>query len=725
MNRRKGCFVLTTAVDRMAKTEEVTFEVLVLIGSRWEAQGVYKAREQNLAIGDAKSLEKVSTIKGVKVVKEFYDEKAKVSRSLTVYESKIKGEPAPKPAPIKVVAKPRGKMGGRSTAKSGKPAKRKAASSGGSPSDSMIEAPLESGPKRPSLLSAFVQTILSLVAAALAALAVTQVATMAMRDMQSIGFVGRNDFLILVFILVFAVTALALITRILTKLKRLAPNLPSLPKAAPQPQPAPQPAPRPKPHLGKPHAPAFDGAAKPAEKPEEEQAPPEEEPQVVEPRPDDLLSEVIVMNAFTADVVDVIKGEEDKRDAHTVFGVVLFLVGAVQALRAQKNLSDETYHQVIYQTLGGLGLSKERAQHFIEHTDEYLVANARYSQMFQSGRNAMSSNLESDVGPRGALVDALDDWGKPNKAKMDNNQPVTVLFTDIAGSTAMTQQLGDAGAQEVVRVHNTIVRDAIKTFAGKEIKHTGDGIMASFPSAVQGVEAAHDMQRHTKTHNSARPDLPLGLKIGLNAGDPIAEDDDLFGTTVQLAARIVDKAQAGQILVSGSVHGLSQGKNLRFERFGDLEMKGFDETITVYTALWDNTLAKGKAKPKPVPKPAAVTPQPAPTPEPEQPAAEQPAAQAEAQVDANADAKAGAGAGDAEKTAQQADAPKADTPKADTPQADALKADAPKADTPKADAPKVDAPKTATKAAPEAASKADDKTPETSSGKNPDDAAQA
>lgn len=596
----------------MAKTEEITFEVLVLIGSRWEAQGVYKANEHNVAIADAKSLEKVSTIKAVKVVKEYYDDQAKSSRSQTVYESKIKGEPERKPAPPKA-PKVKVKAHAQSSVKSAsdKAGPSKSSGSGGSPSDEMIAAASNDGPKRPSLLSALLQMILSLVAAAIAALMVTQLVTMMMRDVHSLGFISRNDFLILVFILVFAITALALITRILTKLKRLAPSLPSLSLGGSKTPPAPKPQPRPKSYMSKPHALAVEEAnaqpeaapeVKAEEKPEEKAE--EKAPQVEEPHPDDLLSEVIVMNAFVADIVDVIKGEENKRDAHTVFGVVLFLVGAVQALRAQKKLTDHTYHQVAFQTLGALGLSQERAQHFIEHTDEYLVSNARYSQMFQSGRNAMSANLDSGVGPRGALVDALDDWDKP-KSKIENQQPVTVLFTDIAGSTAMTQKLGDAGAQQVVHAHNIIVRDAIRTFAGKEIKHTGDGIMASFPNAVAGVEAARDMQRHTKTHNLAHPELPLGLKIGLNAGDPIAEDDDLFGTTVQLAARIVDKAKAGQILVSGSVHGLSQGKNLRFERFGDLEMKGFDETMTVYLAPWDDTAAEPLVPPAPVAQPVA------------------------------------------------------------------------------------------------------------------------
>jgi len=176
----------------------------------------------------------------------------------------------------------------------------------------------------------------------------------------------------------------------------------------------------------------------------------------------------------------------------------------------------------------------------------------------------------------------------------------------------MTQKLGDEGAQVVVRSHNRIVREALQGFSGKEIKHTGDGIMASFPSAAAGVEAAMEMQKLTKSHNETDPGHPLGLKIGLNAGEPISEDDDLFGSTVQLAARLVDKAGTGQILASGSVHGLSQGKSLKFERFADLDMKGFDEPVTVYSVVWEPKEPDQVVQPEPKPGPLETDSQKAP-----------------------------------------------------------------------------------------------------------------
>jgi len=109
----------------------------------------------------------------------------------------------------------------------------------------------------------------------------------------------------------------------------------------------------------------------------------------------------------------------------------------------------------------------------------------------------------------------------------------TILFTDIVSSTEMTQRLGDAKAQELLRAHNAIVRDALAARGGTEIKHTGDGIMASFPTASGALECALAIQRGVAT----RGDASLAVHVGVNAGEPVAEESDLFGTAVQLASR--------------------------------------------------------------------------------------------------------------------------------------------------------------------------------------------
>jgi class 3 adenylate cyclase/pimeloyl-ACP methyl ester carboxylesterase len=162
----------------------------------------------------------------------------------------------------------------------------------------------------------------------------------------------------------------------------------------------------------------------------------------------------------------------------------------------------------------------------------------------------------------------------------------TILFTDMEGSTTLTQRLGDAKAQEVLRTHNRIVRDALKAHSGTEIKHTGDGIMASFTSASRALECAIAIQRALAQHNEANPDLPIRIRIGLNAGEPVAEEEDLFGTAVQLAARIAAKAEGEEILVSDTLRGLVAGKGFLFSDRGDVALRGFEDPVRLFEVRW-------------------------------------------------------------------------------------------------------------------------------------------
>jgi class 3 adenylate cyclase len=171
----------------------------------------------------------------------------------------------------------------------------------------------------------------------------------------------------------------------------------------------------------------------------------------------------------------------------------------------------------------------------------------------------------------------------PQPAVAPAASPVrTILFTDIESSTALTQRLGDAQAQELLRSHNTIVRDALTACGGTEIKHTGDGIMASFPSASRAIECAVAIQRAV----TAKADALLRVRIGLNAGEPVAEECDLFGTAVQLARRICDHADAGAILVSNVVRELAMGKGFLFADTGEIELKGFEDPVRLYEVQW-------------------------------------------------------------------------------------------------------------------------------------------
>ncbi len=180
---------------------------------------------------------------------------------------------------------------------------------------------------------------------------------------------------------------------------------------------------------------------------------------------------------------------------------------------------------------------------------------------------------------------AIDEFVEEERAPEKAATPaglVTILFTDMEGSTALTQRLGDAKAQEMLRTHNTIVRDAVKSQGGSEIKHTGDGIMASFSSATRAIDCAAAIQHAFAAHNESSPEAPIRVRIGLNAGEPVAEEDDLFGTAVQLAARVCAKAEPEQVLVSNVVRELSAGKGYLFADMGDAVLRGFEDPVRLF-----------------------------------------------------------------------------------------------------------------------------------------------
>ena len=190
-----------------------------------------------------------------------------------------------------------------------------------------------------------------------------------------------------------------------------------------------------------------------------------------------------------------------------------------------------------------------------------------------------------------ALVGAIDEFTSEGAEPGAAPEPSpaggvhTILFTDVEGSTALTQRLGDAKARDLLREHERMVREALKAHSGSEVKTMGDGFMASFSSATKGLECAMAMQRAFAEHNESAQE-PILVRVGLNAGEPIAEDDDLFGTAVNEAARITATAKGGEILVSNVVRELAKGKDFLFADRGEASLKGFDESVRLFEVKW-------------------------------------------------------------------------------------------------------------------------------------------
>lgn len=160
----------------------------------------------------------------------------------------------------------------------------------------------------------------------------------------------------------------------------------------------------------------------------------------------------------------------------------------------------------------------------------------------------------------------------------------TVMFTDIADSTEMTARLGDHVAMEIVRAHDGLVRNALAHHHGREIKHTGDGIMAVFASPPGAVACARAIQQALAEYNRDSRE-PLRVRIGMHTGEPVEDSNDLFGATVQLASRLCAAAEPGQIVLSEVVASACPEID-GFSDAGVRRLKGFAEPVRLIACDW-------------------------------------------------------------------------------------------------------------------------------------------
>src|SRR5947207_6773324 len=170
---------------------------------------------------------------------------------------------------------------------------------------------------------------------------------------------------------------------------------------------------------------------------------------------------------------------------------------------------------------------------------------------------------------------------------MTETTTATVLFTDVVGSTRLRHHQGETAAHGIMNEHNEIVRRQIGEHAGQEVKTAGDSFMVAFDSARKAVECAVSVQRALHEYNRQHPAHPVKVRIGLHTGEAILADNDLFGTSVDAAARIMAKAEAEQILVSDVVRTVvGAAKDLVFEDRKRVSLKGFPERWRLWEVAW-------------------------------------------------------------------------------------------------------------------------------------------
>jgi len=227
----------------------------------------------------------------------------------------------------------------------------------------------------------------------------------------------------------------------------------------------------------------------------------------------------------------------------------------------------------------------------IRHDDMQQVTHAMTRQMaaeIPDARLAVRPGMLADDIP--GLAHQItsfinEDASSPAHASSDTGAVRIVLFTDVVGHTAMMNRLGDERGRELLREHERITRDTLKQHAGTELKSLGDGFMASFNSATAAMRCAVGLQRAFAERNLGASE-PLQVRVGLDAGEPVEDAGDLFGSTVILASRVCAQAGPGEILVPEPVRHLLAGKGVAFADRGEFLLKGFEDRVRLYEVHW-------------------------------------------------------------------------------------------------------------------------------------------
>jgi pilus assembly protein CpaF len=155
---------------------------------------------------------------------------------------------------------------------------------------------------------------------------------------------------------------------------------------------------------------------------------------------------------------------------------------------------------------------------------------------------------------------------------------VTIMFTDVEGSTRLLSTRGFTESHEIMRAYETIIDEKVSDHAGRRIKGLGDGFMISFGSVRHGVECALDIQRSIAEYSRQNPERKVKVRIGLNTGEVVEEAGDIFGAAVNVAARVAGKARGGEILVSEVVRQLvGPVSEMTFAYRGRYKLKGFPD----------------------------------------------------------------------------------------------------------------------------------------------------
>ncbi len=184
---------------------------------------------------------------------------------------------------------------------------------------------------------------------------------------------------------------------------------------------------------------------------------------------------------------------------------------------------------------------------------------------------------------------------------MTRIETAVILAIELVGSTPLGRRVGDAGFEDLRREHDATLGHAIEDHGGRVIKHTGDGLLASFPSVTAAIAAGVVIQQHGERRRQAA-DVATSIRVGISVGDAAVEEGDYFGIAPIEATRLCAKARSGEIIVADPARAMVRAaEHHRFEALAPLELKGLPEPVTAWRVGWDPFPATDRADPSACP----------------------------------------------------------------------------------------------------------------------------
>ena len=298
-----------------------------------------------------------------------------------------------------------------------------------------------------------------------------------------------------------------------------------------------------------------------------------------------LEKERVQLIAFTDASVAVLMATRPQLQAFERVGLNLYLGGAATALCERGAYSDNVRLDLLRKALEHSGTNVAIADAFAQRLD-VSAQRPRFRQLIDAGKAAMNAKLDGiENAPLPPLPDLITQWADPNVRGAEIKK-VTFLLTDIVGSTALTSKLGNSAAQRVVRAHNAAVRAATKNFRGTEVKHTGDGMLLTFPDAAAAARAAIEIQQEGSSYAKDNPDAPLIMRLGIHTGEASFEEGEYYGPALSTLNGVCAAAGDGQIFCSEEAKARSVGPAFRFQEIGRRKLKGGQGEALLFKLEW-------------------------------------------------------------------------------------------------------------------------------------------